>query len=399
ERLGGLCRTFRKGEFAYDIGGHILFSRSPAVLDIIRAVLGKNAGQRRRNNKILFKGRHVKYPFENGLGDLDRWDIYECLIGYLMNNHPKPSNFKEWILHNFGDGIASKYLLPYNEKIWKVPLERIDIDWVERVPKPPLDDIIKSALGIETEGYLHQLNFYYPTTGGIESLVRAFVGDSSKIATGFEVTRIRRSGNGWVVSDAENERYFERIVLTMPIHEAVKCFDDVPAKVLDAVQSLMYNSVRIVLICVDNQSLLDKSAVYIPDPRILPHRVCFMGYFSETMVPDGKSSLIAEITTRRGLEYYGMSDSALTERVAKDLENIGLIDVNKIVTAAVTNVEYGYVIHDLDRRKNIALIRSYFSSKGIELHGRFAEFEYINMDEVIRRSMTLAERLDASARR
>ncbi len=44
--------------------------------------------------------------------------------------------------------------------------------WVERIPKPPAKDIIKSALGIETEGYTHQLHFYYPKTGGFQTLPR-----------------------------------------------------------------------------------------------------------------------------------------------------------------------------------------------------------------------------------
>ena len=38
----------------------------------------------------------------------------------------------------------------------------------------PVFGIIKSALGIETEGYVHQLHFYYPKSGGFEELPRAF---------------------------------------------------------------------------------------------------------------------------------------------------------------------------------------------------------------------------------
>ena len=34
--------------------------------------------------------------------------------------------------------------------------------------------MIKSAVGVETEGYAHQLYFGYPKTGGIEMLPRSF---------------------------------------------------------------------------------------------------------------------------------------------------------------------------------------------------------------------------------
>ena len=41
---------------------------------------------------------------------------------------------------------------------------------VERIPRPPKTDILKSAKGKKTEGYKHQLFFYYPKKGGIQSL-------------------------------------------------------------------------------------------------------------------------------------------------------------------------------------------------------------------------------------
>ena len=46
---------------------------------------------------------------------------------------------------------------------------------VERIPKPPAQDIIDSASGKETEGYLHQLYFHYPKEGGFQSLVNSLV--------------------------------------------------------------------------------------------------------------------------------------------------------------------------------------------------------------------------------
>ncbi len=112
---GGLCRTFQEKGFRFDIGGHILFSKNEEILKRVLEQLGDNVEKRRRNNKILFNGRFVKYPFENGLNELAKENIFDCLIGFLKNPHPAPTNFKDWILHTFGDGFASKYLIPYNE--------------------------------------------------------------------------------------------------------------------------------------------------------------------------------------------------------------------------------------------------------------------------------------------
>lgn len=395
EMAGGLCRTFEKDGFRYDIGGHILFSKDKKINNFVKKTLGRNINHCRRNNKILFKDRFIKYPFENGLGALDKQDIYECLAGYLKNEYPKPANFKDWLYYTFGGGISEKYLIPYNRKLWKMPLERMVLDWVERVPKPPAEDVIKSALGIETEGYLHQLNFVYPRRGGIQSLIEALIKDGSRLRTGYTVKKIRRRNRAWIVSDGENEKFYDKLVLTIPLKEAVRCIDGVPAKISKAVDALTHNSVRVVLIGINNSSLLDKSAVYIQDKNIIPHRICYMGYFSKNMVPDGCSSLIAEVTTRKRHPLHDISDTDLMEKVIDSLSRAGIINRHDIIVRDVKNIEYAYVVHDLTRQSNIGIIKRFFASLGIELLGRFAEFEYINMDEVICRSMKAAAKLES----
>ena len=157
------------------------------LVDYMVSLLGDNVHRARRNNKIYYRGRYVKYPFENGLFDLDPQDRFECLYHYIKNDYPPPkTNFKEWLYHHFGKGLAEKYLIPYNEKIWNVPAEQLGLEWVEgRVPKPPLEDVIKAAVGVETEGYTHQLYFSYPLRGGIESLPRALERQVAEYHSGF----------------------------------------------------------------------------------------------------------------------------------------------------------------------------------------------------------------------
>jgi UDP-galactopyranose mutase len=48
------------------------------------------------------------------------------------------------------------------------------------------------------------------------------------------------------------------------------------------------------------------------------------------------------------------------------------------------------VVYDLDYQKNIALVRDYCTSIGIPLVGRFAQFEYLNMDGCIRSATDFA---------
>jgi len=394
DRPGGLCRTFSADGFLYDIGGHILFSKDDGTMHYVKEILDGNAVYQRRANKVLFKGRYVKYPFENDLAALEREDNYECLIGYLKNDHPPPSNFREWIYHTFGDGIAEKYLVPYNEKIWKEDLSNMALEWVERVPKPPLEDVVRSAVGISTEGYTHQLNFMYPDEGGIESLVRSSMRGDVPVVTSFTVKSICRKNGGWIVSDGDRELAYERLVLTFSVKDALRCLSGVPGEIAKAAALLKHNAVKVVMVGVNNESLLDRSAIYIPQRDVPFHRVCYMAYFSRKNAPPGKSSLIAEITTNSEHELHRVTDDSLIEMTVKELHRLGIIDRRDVCATDVHTEEYGYVVYDRDYSRSVAAVRDYLTGLGIRLLGRFAEFEYINMDTVIQRAVKMAGALN-----
>ncbi len=387
---GGLCRTFFKDGFGYDIGGHILFSKHEIINQLVEKLLGENINHCKRNNKIYYNGRFVKYPFENGIGALDKHEAYDCLIDYLKNDFAKPTNLKEWCYYTFGKSIAEKYLIPYNDKIWNLSSEQLSLEWVDRIPKPPVDDVVKSAMGIETEGYLHQLFFKYPKIGGMEALVRCLIKQESNVTCNFRVKSIRRMKHEWAVSDGQTTKHYDKIIVAFPIHEAIHCFENIPSTVKSAVENLRYNTINIAMLGVNNESLLDKSAIYIPDRDVVTHRICYMGYFSKQLIKPGTSSLIAEITTNPGDTIHELSNASMIEKVANDLDRINLIQKQDIIVSDITRMKYGYPVYDLNYTKNTKIFKEYFSSIDVTLCGRFAEFDYINSDECLRRAMVLS---------
>lgn len=396
---GGHCLTIEEDGFTWDGGGpHIIFSRNQRMVDYIVSLLAGNVLRRRRNNKIFFKGRYVKYPFENGLDDLEPQDRFECLYHYLYNDHPKPTNFKEWLYHTFGTGLTEKYLLPYNEKIWNCRAEELGLDWVEgRVPKPPVEDVIKAAVGVATEGYAHQLYYHYPERGGIVSVPRALEARVKKMTTGFEVLAIARRGPRWVVSNGREEREYDRLVATIPVLDLATRVEGVPADVVSAVRALRYNSLIVVGLGLATVALPDYTAVYIPDPGILTHRISFPGAFSPRNVPPGRSMVNAEITANAGDGVWELSDDAVVKRVIDDLDGMGVIRRADVCYARAVRDTYGYVVQDAGYRKNLAVARAWFEAAGILLCGRVAEHEYINMDVAIERGMAVAHRLNAES--
>src|SRR5262249_25241743 len=262
---------------------------------------------------------------------------------------------------------------------------------------PPMEDVVRSAMGIETEGYTHQLYFRYPLRDGFESVVQAMIKHPDRVHCGVKVEKIRKTTHGWDVITNQGQRRYDHLVMAFPVMDAIGCFDDVPEEVQEAVRGLRYNALRLAFVAVNNESLMDKSAVYIPDPTVHPHRVCYMGFFSPNMVRPGTSSLVAETTTRPGDAVDRLPDEEFLDLVIGDLDRVGILRKQDVIVRDTRRVEYAYPVYDRDYGKNVEALRAYFASLGVDQLGRFAEFDYINSDECIHRALRLAERLNRTA--
>ncbi|MFH0905014.1 MAG: FAD-dependent oxidoreductase, partial [Methanobacteriota archaeon] len=390
--------------FTFDIGGsHIIFSRDAQVLTFMCDVLGRNSKQNKRNTKIFYKGLFIKYPFENGLNQLPKDDLYFCinefiktLIAVEKGELSPPSNFREWIHYTFGKGIADLYMIPYNEKIWKYPTELMSMHWVDgRIPRPPVEDVIRSAIGIETEGYTHQSVFSYPLKGGIEAMVREIAKPvEENIQTGFNVSSIRKEDGEFIISDGRREISARHLVSTIPLQELLPCLDRVPEKVKKACSELKYNSIACILLGIKG-SVPDISWMYVPEKKLgLFNRISFPSNYSPFAAPSGHASILVEITYHEGDEASTMLDRDIIDHVVDALANMKIIKTrDDVVYSAVMRQKYAYVIYDLEYQKNIAIVKEYCTVRGIGLVGRFAVFEYLNMDGCIRNAMNFAESL------
>ncbi|NJD75858.1 MAG: FAD-dependent oxidoreductase [Candidatus Methanoperedens sp.] len=402
---GGLCRTMCDCGFTFDIGGsHIIFSRDKEVLAFILDMLGGNRQQNKRNTKIFYKGRYVKYPFENGLYQLPKEDLFFCinefiktLIAVEKGQVQAPRNFREWINYTFGKGIADLYLVPYNEKIWKYSTEQMSMHWVDgRIPRPPVEDVIKSAIGIETEGYTHQAIFNYPARGGIEAMVRAIARPiEDKIQTGFTVSSVVKENGVFWIGNGKEAITADRCISTIPLHELFKCLDDVPRDVMGSCAGLRYNSLACVFLGIRGK-VPGISWLYVPEKELgLFNRISFPSNYSPYVAPPGHSSILAEITYHEGDEVSAMADADIIAHVIEALENMNIIkNAKDVVFSALRRQKYAYVIYDINYMKNIAIVKDFCRKKDIGLVGRFAEFEYLNMDGCIRNAMDFAGKLE-----
>ncbi|MFA6226340.1 MAG: FAD-dependent oxidoreductase [Methanoregula sp.] len=394
---GGLCRSKEEQGFTFDTGGsHIIFSRDGEVLAFMRQMIKGNEQRNDRNTKIFYKNQYVKYPFENGLSDLPEQDRFFCINEFVKTHVAvekgelsAPRTFREWIYYIFGKGIAECYMVPYNEKIWKFPTDQMSLHWVDgRIPRPPVEDVIKSAIGIATEGYTHQSVFSYPLDGGIETLVRVIAQPiQNRIRTGFRVTSLRKKDGHFEIRNGSEVITADQCISTIPVQHLIAALDGVPTNVKEACAALRYNAIVCVNIGIKG-AVPDISWLYIPEIALgMTNRISFPSNYSAHAAPEGCGSVLAEITHQPGDEVSRIDDKTLINHVVTTLEVMQILKKEQVVYSSVERQPYAYVVYDLDYQKNIAIVKDYCTAAGIPLVGRFSQFEYLNMDGCLRSVM------------
>ena len=211
----------------------------------------------------------MPYPFENGVGHLTKEATVDCMTGYVeayvgrRTGAPCPENFGDWIQWRMGDGFARHFMVPYNNKIWKRDLSTMASDWVAgRVPEAPIEDILRSSVGVDTEGYKHQSVFWFPLHGGFETMVKgAAKGGAFEIVCNAQVERVAKKGDGFEV----NGEAYDLVVNTVPLPQIEGVIEEIPADVRADIQALEPISLVNVMIGVKlDEPLPDLSWIYLP---------------------------------------------------------------------------------------------------------------------------------------
>lgn len=401
DRAAGHCAATVRDGFTYDQGPHIMFSRDAEVLDFMVRSLGGNVHRSRRNNRVALGGCLAKYPIENDLGSLPADLRNPMVLDFLFNEHrdlaEHPANLAEWFTGVFGAAMTQLYFRPYNEKVWKVALEDLSMTWADRIPQPPAEDVVKGALGIETEGYLHQLYFHYPRRGGYEAITRAWAGllPEGTLRLSTPVTRLVSCAGGVEVHAGGNVERFDRVVCTAPMADLLLLLGDAPTLVRQAVDALIVNPIIAVTLGLTGIDENQFTAVYFPDPEFLVNRASWPAVFSPDNAPPGHHSVQAEITARPGDPVLSMDDADVVDHVLTGLRERGLLrPEHRLVFSDVQRHRHAYVVYTVGYEHHVETVRHWAEGRGVHIHGRFGSFDYLNVDGCVLASLEMAGRLN-----
>jgi protoporphyrinogen oxidase len=402
DRIGGLCKSIEENGFVFDYAGHILFTNEAYVKETLYPMLlGDNIHWQHREAWIYSKDVYTRYPFQAATYGLPTEVVKECVLGAITaryeNGNGTVRNFHEFIFRNWGDGIAKHFMLPYNQKLWAVPLEEMSHQWLNgRVPTPDLDEILDGALRPQPKPMGPNALFGYPLRGGFEALVTGWKRylDLGRVHVNVSVDAIDpvrktvRLSTGATIS-------YDHLIVTAPLPVIVGLLTRAPAEVRTAAQGLRSVSVRCVNIGIGRPRVTEKHWIYYPEDTVF-HRIFVQSNASAWCAPPGCSSFTAEITysPHKPLPCDG---PALIDLVIKDAQRVGMLRPDdRILAANQVDLPFAYVVPDVHKEKNVATIRSWLTGQDVHLAGRFAEWAYYNSDHAMLAGKRVADTIRQS---
>jgi len=395
--VGGLCRSHQVDGFTFDQAGHVLHCKSVGIRRFVEKLLGDGLVSHSRHSAIYSKNVLTPYPFQANLHGLPREVVRDCLFGYVaalvkgnssLDAHF--SSFKAWILGNFGEGIAEHFMVPFNEKLWKVPLEELTTEWTALVPRPELEDVINGAFGLANRDFGYNTKFFYPRSGGIQTLPFALLQRIGKVECHKEVVEVSTKSRRVQFADGSTENY-EALVSTMPLPELLWRCTDLPKSLREGSKDLRWTSVYTVNLAVARKNISTQHWIYFPE-KIFPfYRVGFPMNLSLSMGKKGTSSIAAEISHRPDVQ---ISHGKLIKQTCSGLVRAGICRPDDtFIISEVQDIPYAYVIFDRARGVIVPKLLAELERRGIYSVGRYGRWEHTSMENAIQQGKDLATRL------
>jgi protoporphyrinogen oxidase len=387
--------------FTWDVGGHVQFSHYAyydAVLD--RAV--PDWLHHEREAWVLFGGRFVPYPFQQNLHRLDPGDAEAALAGLehaAASRGAPAADFAAWIVDAFGPWIAERFLLPYNRKVWGVPLERMGTGWMGERVAPPDAGLARRALreAHDRVDWGPNRTFRFPARGGTGAIWRAVAAllPPGRVRYGARVHAVDLDARALVLADGERLGY-DTLVSTMPLDRLCALASGVPDGARAAASSLVKSAVHVVGVGLEGAlppALARKCWMYFPDDSSPHYRVTVFSNYSPAHAPAGCWSLMAEVCET---EHRPVDGDRVAGDVAASLRADGLVPEDaRVVSLWHRREEHGYPTPFLGRDAVLDRILPALETLRVFSRGRFGAWKYevSNQDHSFMQGVELADRL------
>jgi protoporphyrinogen oxidase len=388
DRPGGLIKCRRvNGNLFHTCGGHVFNSKRQDVLDWFWSkFVREEEFSKADRNSVVFMDKplsvpefdesvEVPYSIENHMYLFDaetQKRFIDDLVTMAKNEGVEPHNYEEFLKVRFGATLFELYFQPYNEKVWRRDLKQVPLSWLEgKLPTPTVAEMIFNNINhIKEKAFVHA-TFWYEKKNGSQYIADKLA-EGLNIVYNVDVNTIERAGDKWTVNGQE----FDKIVYSGNIKDMEKSLKGVDISVHFAdIEALEYHGTTAVFCEIDKNPY---SWIYQPSRKHESHRIICTGNFAasnnDATIPIGRITATIEFTDEINKEAI--------------IDNLCRIPLNPKYLDHKYN-KYTYPIQDSNTREMIQKLKTDLAPTGFYFTGRFAEWEYYNMDVAIGAAMDL----------
>lgn len=376
-RAGGIMKCDSiDGSLFHRTGGHVFNTKRQDVSDWFWKHFDKEKEfiKAQRNSAVsLDDGSMIPYPIENHaymLGEIKLKAIIEDWLSIAKSLNKEPANFEEFLRHRFGETLYELYFKPYNYKVWRRSLTQVPLSWLEgKLPMPTVEEMIYNNINhVKEQSFVHS-SFYYPLKGGSQFLANR-LSEGLSIRYNTPVHHIGYDGKYWNI----NEETFDKIIFCGNIKQLPTLLEgeiDIN-NYKEPISELEFHGTTSVFCEISPNNY---SWIYLPSCQHESHRIICSGNFS----PNNNA--------RRGMMTASIE---FTDFISKEdiLDNLNRIPYHpKYLTHHYE--QYTYPIQNNSTREMITALKKNLQKENFYLLGRFAEWEYYNMDVAIGAALDL----------
>lgn len=406
-RPGGLVKAECFDGYWFDHVIHVLYFADPKTEGRIKALLGDVLQPCPPEAWVETSAGTVRFPFQMHLGGLEQATVIRCLRDLAeVTFHPStepPANYEDLLLRSFGRGMCETFLLPYNRKTWKRPLDTLaPAGFTWNITPPDFEQVARGALNADRDFKAYNSAGWYPRppagapVRGMEVLARALAAQVKDLRLAHRVMRIDTENQQVSVHAAGREkrfRYAEKCLCTLPLPIAVQMCSNAPADLLDSMPKLTRNRVLSVAFSIRGPRPEGRGHWrYYGDESLCFTRLVYMCEFDPLMAPPEGWSLLAELI--EPAEDPLASEDEIIERSRADLIRAGgLPDGCEIIDAHVLLLDPAYVVFTPENQRIVAAAHEFLAQHGITALGRYGRWEYSSMAQVMRDGFAWADEL------
>lgn len=374
QTVGGLIRCERvEGNLFHTCGGHVFNTKRSDVADWFWQHFDREQEFRhatRNSAVVLTPTLTVPYPIENNVWRLPQQTQASVINDLLTLGNKRGGDFESFLKSRFGRTLYELYFQPYNEKIWRQSLATVPLDWLEgKLPMPTVEEILLANFNHAEEHTFVHSSFYYPVSGGSQ-----FIADRMAcgldIATDCPVQHIAATPCGtWQVAGEE----YRAVVYTGDIRQLPTALAGKALAPFAAdLAALQAHGTTTALVQLDDNPY---SWLYQPSRQHDSHRIIMTGNFAPANNAAGVLTATVEFTDCKS------EDDIRQQLLRMPYAPRYLAHRYHPLT---------YPVQSQGTRALIDRVRHAMLPQGLTIAGRFAEWEYYNMDAAIAAAMRAA---------